>query len=112
MDNKEDVKQAVDNAGDNIILQVLCSDNSDILTTELKSCPNSQITINYLNSTCRSLTRRVQPVTSRSRRLRRLVKYGRTFILVLLNHISNKKVQKYHFQKKLIFRGGSNWQIF
>ena len=41
-----------------------------------------------------------------------LVKYGRTFILVLLNHISNKKVQKYHFQKRLNFRGGSNWQIF
>ena len=34
-----------------------------------------------------------------------IVKYGRTFILVLLNHISNIKVEKCHTQKKVKFQG-------
>ena len=41
-----------------------------------------------------------------------IVKYGRTFILVLMNHISKKKVENFHPQKRLNFRVGYNWQIF
>ena len=41
-----------------------------------------------------------------------IVKYGRNFILVLLNHISKKKVEKSHPQKKKDFRGGSKWLNF
>ena len=41
-----------------------------------------------------------------------IVKYGRNFILVLLNHIIKKKVEKSHSQKRLNFRVGSKWHIF
>ena len=34
------------------------------------------------------------------------------FILVLLNHMIQKKVEKTHPQKRLNFRVGSNWQFF
>ena len=37
-----------------------------------------------------------------------MVKYGRNFILVLLNHISKKKIEKSHLQKRLNFRVGLN----
>ena len=38
--------------------------------------------------------------------------HKRTFILVLMNHISKKKVENFHPQKRLNFRVGYNWQIF
>ena len=40
------------------------------------------------------------------------IQYGRFFILVLLGHIIEKKVEKPHPQKRLDFRVGSNWLIF
>ena len=41
-----------------------------------------------------------------------IVKYGRNFILVLLNHTIKKKVEKSRSQKRLNFRVGSKWHIF
>ena len=40
------------------------------------------------------------------------VKYGRFFTLVLFEHMDKKKVEKFHPEKRLDFRVGSNWHIF
>ena len=40
------------------------------------------------------------------------VKYGRFFTLVLFGHRDEKKVEKFHPEKRLDFRVGSNWHIF
>ena len=39
-------------------------------------------------------------------------KYGRNFILVLLNHMIKKKIEKSHPEKRLDFRVGSKWLNF
>ena len=40
------------------------------------------------------------------------VKYGRFFTLVLFGHKDEKKVEKFHPEKRLDFRVGSNWHVF